>query len=621
MPTPQFPQINGKMTPEQLNLVRTGQGGRPYVSDDSLADHLSTLDPTGFGSTWARAKREQPRFQSQDGTDIPYSTAVLNNYVLGKYDAYVPTKTKGFRLSDIHPALKEVNPFGMTKEKEAMNFSERLGSVVGDTSKSASPLIQSMGGIIKDSISDAASGLNEAAADYGEGRRSLAGAIYKGGSEMAFGAARSIGSPLEAVAKPILEPAVKAVVDSVQKDPGLLAPLAQALYQASSKFAADNPMAADIAESTAKWASLPLAVTGIESTINSVGAKTAALGKGAVTKVSQVSKAVGSAANSAQVAKLEKLLQSGKNPPVEEVAKYPDLFHKYSEKYGIKQIAAENVTDDMALGGSAGVDNVEGARLEILNNAKATAGAADVQKSVMPPTTKKVFQEANANMKNEGSFFKAPSLNPTESQVELAKVADSLKGKGFSAKNSPIANEKVAQNSWASESKELLGKMKANDALSPDQEIVSAIKQSLEKQGFATDTGVGKKVLSAWEDALSGNSNGKISGQWQSKINFSQEATRKWGNAIYDKGTDLADAVNASHEAANGVISVNSARAGIDYTGQMARLTKIHKIIENLKLQQSGDALRSTAGNIAKSKPFKLGATAVGLGAGLKLLP
>ena len=387
-------------------------------------------------------------------------------------------------------------------------------------------------------------------------------------------------------------------------------------------FSTANPNIAASLKGVAGIVSMALAAQGVESTVNSVGNSMESLGKGAIDTAKKIPKVI----DATKASSLEKAILAGKNPPIEEVAQHPELFKKYADKYGVKDNLtagdavklSENAVDDLNIGQ---VDNVEATRVKILKDAQDKASLADVQKSVMPPTTKKNFQDANANLKNEGSFFKAPSLNATESQLELAKVAKSLKSKGFSPKNSPIANEKVVQNSWSSESKDLLAKMKANDAISPDQEIVSAIKKALEKQGLSAETGVGKKVMSAWEDSLAGNSNGKISGHWGSKIDFSKEAVRKWGNSIYEKGTDLADAVNASHEAVNSVISTNASRAGIDYTGQMERLTKIHKIIENLKLQQSGDALRSTAGNLVRNPLVKIGVGATGLAGAAKLIP
>lgn len=622
-PIPQaipFPAINEKMTPEQLTMVRTGEGGRPYVADDVLADHLAKLDPTGFGTTWARAKKEQPRFQAADGTDIPYATAALNNYVLGKYDAYVPTKTRGFKLSDIHPSLNKpnANPFVQQNQVEQKPLTDP--PIVGGVLQSA----KDMGSAMINDIKQAGTKATETS-----GRKDLNIVGKVGGvvGDLTLGGANVLAEPFK--------PTIKAVVDLLNAGseyatknypvgPTTLKPeqkikLEQDLAntaQAIEHFSKANPNIAQSLKGVAGVVSMALAAQGLESSMNTVGSGMESLGKGATDKIKEIPKVLDSMKSSS----LEKSIVAGKNPPIEEVAKYPELFKKYADQYGIRM--PEGSMDNLTL---AQGDSLEAARVKILQDAQQKASLSDIQKSVMPPTTKKNFQEASANLKKEGSFFKAPSLEPTQNQVELAKVADSLKSKGYSPKKSPIANEKVVQSAWENESKSLLAKMKANDAVSPDQEILSSIKGNLEKQGLSVDTGVGKKVYSVWEDALTSNSNGKISGQWQSKINFSKEAMRKWGNAIYDKGTDLADAVNAAHEAANNVIVKNASRAGIDYAGQMDRLTKIHQIMENLKLQQSGEVLRSTAGNIVRSKPFKIGATtaatAAGIGAGVKLLP
>lgn len=227
----------------------------------------------------------------------------------------------------------------------------------------------------------------------------------------------------------------------------------------------------------------------------------------------------------------------------------------------------------------------------------------DIQQSVMPPVTAKEMQNANPQLRNKGGFFRNPSISPTTQQQGMARVAETIEGYNPSA--GPIDNAKVVHNAWGNEAEALKKSMSANERLQKvkltNDELLGAVGKGIDNAGLDPKIGVGKKIMRVWQESIASASNGKPTGGWQSKIDFSKEATRKWGASIYDKGTDIADAVNETHSAVNDLIKAKTAGMGVDYAAQMDRLTSMHGIMENLAAQLKGGELRSTFGNIVRN--------------------
>ena len=252
-------------------------------------------------------------------------------------------------------------------------------------------------------------------------------------------------------------------------------------------------------------------------------------------------------------------------------------------------------------------------------------------RSVMPSNTAKDFQNADPQLRIKGGAFSAASRNPTVGEKGLGKIAQSLEPNGFSPSASPIENAKVVDNAWDSEADALRKSMSANERLQgvklSDDEIRSAVVSGIKKAGLNPDTGPGAKIMNAWEDSINGvngrgdelphgGTNGRPTGGWQAKINFSKEATRQWGDAIYDKGTDLADGVNSTHAAVDKLLTEKTAGMGVDYKGPMVRLAKMQDILGNLNGQLKGEVLKSGVGSLLSHPAAKVVGAALG-GAGV----
>lgn len=273
--------------------------------------------------------------------------------------------------------------------------------------------------------------------------------------------------------------------------------------------------------------------------------------------------------------------------------------------------AEDFATNTRGVGGVAPTQDEFNSQIDELKNAK---NEEALQKSVMPPTTAREMQNAKPELRNEGTFFENPSLSPTTGQKEMAKVAGTIEG--YNPSSSPIQNAKAVQQAWNNESESLRTSMSANERLQgvkvSDEELLNAVKSGIDKAGLDPESGPGKKIINLWQDSVDGASNGKPTGAWQSKIDFSKDAIKKWGGSIYDKGSELADGVNETHSAVNDLIKSKTAGMGVDYAGQMDRLTNMHGILENLSSQLKGGALKSTFSKIIKSPVVRTTAAVVG---------
>lgn len=131
---------------------------------------------------------------------------------------------------------------------------------------------------IGNDIQQATSGMNESLSDFRSGRQGLLSTELQVTGHLAGGAANALSEPV----KPITEPIIGALYDSIQKNPGLLGPIMDFLAQKQNEFAVAHPEAAKNLNAVGQIASLPAAMEGASQGIQSVGSGLETLGKGTV---------------------------------------------------------------------------------------------------------------------------------------------------------------------------------------------------------------------------------------------------------------------------------------------------------------------------------------------------
>lgn len=246
-----------------------------------------------------------------------------------------------------------------------------------------------------------------------------------------------------------------------------------------------------------------------------------------------------------------------------------------------------------------------------------------VQKLVQPKATKAAIQEAgvkNPELIKKGGLLRKGELLPDKAELELAKTAKKIPG--FGQTDDVVQNANVVHKAKATKSKELLAKLKENDAVLSHKEMNSAINKAIEKiaDDFPGEEAQIRRIGQIWKNEAT-KYPGKASGHWESRIGFDDLVESRYGETIFQKGTARAEAVRAVRQTANEMI--DKAAQG-KFKPQIKEIGDMYDIMDNLSTKMGDATLRSQASNFLRSPAGKTTAKVVGTGvvgaAGINLL-
>lgn len=241
------------------------------------------------------------------------------------------------------------------------------------------------------------------------------------------------------------------------------------------------------------------------------------------------------------------------------------------------------------------------------------------QELVMPKTTEKVIKDVgtkNPSLVKKGLFKN--TLLPDEYQKELDIVArDTVPG--FGQTSDVVENATLVNSTIENRSSALLSRMKESNALVSHKEMASKVGRAA--SDAAAEFGESKGIFDSTAgifNRISKSHPGTIAGQWQARIEFYKEMTKRFGESIFEKGNARAEAVRAVAEAANTTINGAAGRAGVSFLDEMDIISKLYDVRAALgtKLTTSGPVrtfLKSPAGRITTGAAAGAGLTTIGV--------
>ena len=223
----------------------------------------------------------------------------------------------------------------------------------------------------------------------------------------------------------------------------------------------------------------------------------------------------------------------------------------------------------------------------------------------------------------EGKFFKKGKVLPSTVEQKLGEVAQTVKG--YNPKDTPISRAKVIHKALGDESQALRTNLEKNNAALPRAEAQSAVNNSLMERAkdFPGSEGIFNRMGELWKQ-ISSKHPGNLTGAWDARIELYKTATDRWGEAIFQKGSPQAQALNAASQTVNQVIETAARRAGTSFAPEIARVNSMYEILRNLSTQGEG-GLSSGIGKLLKNPWVRVGAQTAGVGAavsaGIPLAP
>jgi hypothetical protein len=223
----------------------------------------------------------------------------------------------------------------------------------------------------------------------------------------------------------------------------------------------------------------------------------------------------------------------------------------------------------------------------------------------------------------KGGLLTKGELLPDKSEIELAKMAKKLPG--FGQTDDVVTNANVVHKAKGAKAKELLSKLKANDAALSHKEMNSAINDAIEAiaADFPGEEAQIRRIGEIWKNEAAKHP-GKLSGHWESRISFDDLVESRYGETIFQKGTARAEAVRAVRQTVNSVIDKTAKataaktpkllRTDVSFSSDMKELTQMYDIMDNLSSKMGAETLRSKADNFLRSPTGKTAAKVVGTG-------
>ena len=239
-----------------------------------------------------------------------------------------------------------------------------------------------------------------------------------------------------------------------------------------------------------------------------------------------------------------------------------------------------------------------------------------IQALVQPKADKKLIQERlmknpQALKSQKAGMLKKGAVAPIESEKALADTARTIEG--FGQTDDVIENADIVWRAKADDSNKLLQELQANDAALSHKEINSAVNNAIEEvaKDFPGEEAQVRRIGEIWKNSNATNP-GKLSGHWSGRIGFDGDVERRFGPAIFEKGTAKAEAVRAVRQTVNDLIDKGAKGT---FKPQLKRISHMYEILENLSTKIGPNALESGASKLLKKPLVKQGLGALGIGA------
>ncbi len=283
---------------------------------------------------------------------------------------------------------------------------------------------------------------------------------------------------------------------------------------------------------------------------------------------------------------------------------------------------------------AADYNAAEKARMDSVQSLPAHAvqpkmSAADLKKMAATPAGAKLMQEgADSTGMIKNSM--GPALSNSENDLHV--LARSIPGYGegegavspdkIMSPDAALHNTNVVGNQIVNESNQLDSALEKNNFLIPKEESTSAVSKALDEAANVApeEAKAYSSAKNIWE-RIRGQFDGNATGERAARKEFDAYVTDRWGPKIFDKGTPQADAIRAVRTASTDLIQKYASKNGLNYTGQLKRLSGMYDLMDNLATHVTPDVFKSTVSRIISKPLVKMGAKGLGLATGMEVLP